>query len=118
MLRIYTLSNCDTCRSALKWLRARNIEFEERAIRETPPSPAELREMLQAKNGEFRPLFNRAGRDYRDQKLAEKMPTMTASAALLLLAENGNLVRRPFVLGDGVALVGFDEEAWEKAFAR
>jgi arsenate reductase len=118
MLRIYTLSNCDTCRNALKWLRARNIEFEERAIRETPPSPAELRTMLQAKNGEFRPLFNTAGRDYRDQKLGEKMPTMTASAALLLLAENGNLVKRPFLIGDGVALVGFSEEAWKTAFAR
>lgn len=118
MLRIYTLSNCDSCRAALKWLKERNIEFEERAIRETPPSPAELREMLQAHNGEFRPLFNRAGTAYREQKLAEKMPTMTASAALLLLAENGKLVRRPFVLGNGVALVGFDEEAWGKAFAK
>ena len=118
MLKIYTLSNCDSCRNALKWLKARNIEFEERAIRETPPSPAELREMLKAYNGEFRPLFNRAGAAYREQKLAGKMPTMTASAALLLLAENGSLVRRPFVIGDGVALVGFDEEAWGKAFAR
>ena len=118
MLKIYTLSNCDTCRSALKWLRARGIEFEERAIRETPPSPAELREMLQAKNGEFRPLFNTAGRDYRDQKLADKMPGMTASGALLLLAENGNLVKRPFVVGDGIALVGFDEKAWGLAFQK
>ena len=118
MLKIYTLSNCDTCRTALKWLRERGVEFEERAIRETPPSPAELREMLQAKKGEFRPLFNTAGRDYRDQKLAEKMPQMTASGALLLLAENGNLVKRPFVIGDGVALVGFDEEVWTTVFAK
>jgi arsenate reductase len=118
MLKVYTLSNCDTCRRAVKWLQARGVEFEERAIRETPPSPAELREMLKANNGEIRPLFNTAGRDYREQKLGEKMPAMTASAALLLLAENGNLVKRPFVLGDGIALVGFDEEAWTTAFTR
>ena len=117
-LRVYTLSNCDTCRRAVKWLRERCIEFEERAIRETPPSPAELRTMLQACDGEFRPLFNTAGRDYREQKLGEKMPTMSASAALLLLAENGNLVKRPFVVGDGVALVGFNEGTWKTAFGR
>lgn len=118
MLKIYTLSNCDTCRAALKWLRAHGIEFEERAIRETPPSPEDLRAMLAAHGGDFRLLFNRAGRDYREQKLAEKMPTLTASGALLLLAENGNLVRRPFVIGDGIALVGFDEGAWARAFGK
>jgi arsenate reductase len=118
MLRIYTLSNCDTCRAALKWLRARKIEFEERAIRETPPSPEELRTMLAAYDGQIRPLFNTAGRDYREQKLSEKMPTLSASAALLLLAENGNLVKRPFLIGNGVARVGFDEESWAKALVK
>jgi arsenate reductase len=115
-LKVYTLSNCDTCRRAVKWLKARDIAFEERAIRETPPSPSELRAMLAAHGGKFRPLFNTAGREYRALKLSEKMPTMTPSAALLLLAENGSLVKRPFVVGDGVALVGFDEEAWSAAF--
>ena len=115
-LKVYTLSNCDTCRRAVKWLRARGIAFEERAIRETPPSPSELRRMLAAHDGAFRPLFNTAGREYRALKLAEKIPKMTASAALLLLAENGSLVKRPFAVGDGVALVGFDEEAWTSAF--
>ena len=38
MVRIYTYSKCDTCRRALRFLRERNVEFEEIAIRETPPS--------------------------------------------------------------------------------
>lgn len=112
MLKIYTLSNCDSCRAATKWLRAHAIAFEERAIRETPPSPAELRTMLTAHDREIRKLFNTAGRDYRDQKLAEKLPGMTESAAIALLAGNGNLVKRPFLIGSGVARVGFDEAAW------
>ena len=112
MLTIYTLSNCDTCRAATKWLRAQGIAFEERAIRETPPSPAELRTMLAAHGGEIRKLFNTAGRDYREQKLGEKLPAMTAATAIALLAANGNLVKRPFLIGPGVARVGFDEAAW------
>ena len=112
MLKIYTLSNCDTCRAATKWLRAQGIAFEERAIRETPPSLAELRVMLAAQEGELRKLFNTSGRDYREQKLGEKLPALTSAAALALLAANGNLVKRPFLIGAEVALVGFDATAW------
>jgi len=27
-------------------------------------------------------------------------------------------VKRPFLIGDGIALVGFDEEAWTKVFRK
>lgn len=117
-LRIYTLSNCDTCRKAVKWLRARGVGFEERAIRETPPSVAELRTMLASTGGELRKLCNTSGGDYRAQKLGEKLPSLTEAAALTLLAGNGNLVKRPFATGGGVALVGFDEAVWAAAFAK
>lgn len=112
MLRIYTLSNCDSCRAATKWLRAHDVAFEECAIREAPPSAAELRTMLAAHGGEIRKLFNTAGRDYREQKLGEKLPGITETAAIALLAGNGNLVKRPFLIGPRVARVGFDEAAW------
>ena len=118
MLRIYTLANCDTCRAATKWLRANGIAFEERAIRETPPSTAELRTMLAAQDGALRKLFNTAGRDYREQKLGDKLPTLSETAALELLAGNGNLVKRPFLVGKGVARVGFDESAWAATLLR
>ncbi len=112
MLKVYTLSNCDSCRAATKWLRGQGIAFAERAIRETPPSAAELRTMLAAHGGEIRKLFNTAGRDYREQKLGEKLGQMSESAAMALLAGNGNLVKRPFLIGPGAARVGFDEAAW------
>ena len=111
-LKVYTYANCDTCRRAVKWLRAQGLAFDERPIRETPPTPAELRTMLAAQGGELRRLFNTSGKDYREQKLGEKLPALGEAAALALLAGNGNLVKRPFLLGGGVALVGFDESAW------
>jgi arsenate reductase (glutaredoxin) len=115
MLKVYTYANCDTCRRAVKWLRGRELGYEERAIRETPPGPAELRKMLAAQGGEIRKLFNTSGRDYRELKLGEKLPAMSEAAALTLLAGNGNLVKRPFLLGPDAALVGFDEKAWTAA---
>ena len=114
-LIIYTYANCDTCRRAVKWLRARGTAFVEKPIRETPPSAKELRAMLSAQGGELRRLFNASGRDYREQGLGEKLPTLAEGQALALLTENGNLVKRPFLLGPGVGLVGFNEETWTAA---
>lgn len=118
MLTIYTLSNCDTCRAAVKWLRQRKVAFEERAIRETPPTREELKRALATPGGELRRLFNLSGREYREQKLAEKLPALSESAALGLLAGNGSLVKRPFLVGDTWALAGFDEEKWSAALGR
>jgi arsenate reductase len=114
-LKIYTYAHCDTCRKAVKWLRAHELAFAEHPIRETPPTPAELRAMLAAHGGELRRLFNTSGRDYRELKLGEKLPAMGEAEALALLAGNGNLVKRPFLLGPGVALTGFSEPAWAAA---
>ena len=116
--KLYTYANCDTCRRAGKWLRAHDLGFDELPIRETPPSPAELRTMLAAHGGEMRRLFNTSGRDYREQKLGEKLPALSEPAALALLAGNGNLVKRPFLLGGRVALVGFDESTWASALLK
>ncbi|MGH7959553.1 MAG: arsenate reductase family protein [Opitutaceae bacterium] len=115
MLKIYTLSNCGTCRAATKWLRNRGVAFKEVAIRETPPTLPELRKMLSAHTGELRRLFNTSGQDYREQKLADKLPAISEDAALALLAGNGRLVKRPFLIGNGVALVGFNEKRWAAA---
>lgn len=120
-LVVYTYSGCDTCRRAVKWLRAHDIAFTEKPVRETPPSPAELRTMLARLGGAgaLRRLFNTSGQDYRAQKLGDKLPTLGESAALALLAANGNLVKRPFALGAGprgeVGLVGFKEDEWTAA---
>ena len=118
-LTVYTYANCDTCRRAVKWLRAHGIELDEKPIRETPPTAAELRTMLARLGGPgaLRKLFNTSGVDYRVQKLGEKLPVLSETEALALLAGNGNLVKRPFVLGSGadakgVGLVGFDEAVW------
>ena len=113
MLKIYTYAKCSTCRKAVKFLRDHHIQFEEVPIRETPPSLAELKLMLEGRS--LKALFNTSGLDYKALGLSGKLPAMSEAEALGLLAKNGNLVKRPFVLGKDVRLVGFDEEAWESA---
>lgn len=109
---LYTYSSCDTCRKAVKWLRAEGIDFHEKPIRETPPTLPELQRMLKFQEGNLKRLFNTAGRDYRAMGLAETFPDLSEREALALLANNGNLIKRPFFLAERVGLVGFEETAW------
>lgn len=115
MLKAYTYANCDTCRKAVKFLKAHDISFTEIPIREMPPSKKELREMLSAQGSNLHKLFNTAGRDYREQGLSARLPQMSEAEAIELLASNGNLVKRPFVIGPGIHLVGFEETSWKAA---
>ena len=114
MLTIYTYAKCSTCRDAVKWLQAHKLAFDERPIRETPPSLSELRQMLATYDGQLRKLFNSSGLVYRAQKLSERLPAMTEKAALELLTLNGSLVKRPFVISKNAAIVGFDPETWSE----
>lgn len=120
-LTVYTYKSCDACRKAAKWLAARGIAFEERPIRDTPPSAAELRTMLAHLGGERRRLCNSSGADYRAEKLGDVVDTLSEADFLARLAANGNLVKRPFLLRTAapgaptLGLVGFNEAAWSAA---
>lgn len=103
---------CSTCQKALKWLEANQVEFEERAIVEDNPTYEELKEW-HAKSGlPLKKFFNTSGNIYKEMKLKDKLPEMSEDEQLKLLATNGMLVKRPFVVGDDYVLTGFKEKDW------
>lgn len=113
-MKIYTYAGCSTCKKALKWLDAHGISYENLPIRERPPTQKELKTMLGYLGGDRQRLFNTSGQDYRALGLKDTLPSMSDAEAMKILAGNGNLVKRPFLLGDGFGLVGFKEE-WAAA---
>ena len=114
-LTIYAYAKCQSCQKAIKWLEARRIPHSVVPIREQPPKPAELKAMIKHVDGDIGRLFNRSGSDYRTLGLSDKLKDMPEAEAIKLLAANGNLVKRPFVLTTRVGLVGFDPATWAKA---
>ena len=114
-MKVYIYEKCGTCRKALKWLDERGIEYQTVSIRETPPSKTVLKKMLKAKDGQRKKLFNTSSKDYREPEVKDRLPSLSTDEAIALLASRGNLVKRPFVLSDDVALVGFKEDEWEAA---
>lgn len=114
--RFFSYKACGTCRKAKNWLAEQSIEVEEIAIRETPPGIDDFQAAL--KSGySLKALFNSSGGDYRELGMKEKLPSLSESEALALLQSRGNLVKRPFLVTEKGALVGFKLAEWERFFA-
>ena len=111
-MKIYQYPKCSSCRKAINFLKENAVTFEDINIVETPPALTELQQMLSAL-GNVKKLFNSSGLQYRELGLKDKLPGMSDEEALSLLASNGMLIKRPFLLGDNIALVGFKEAVWK-----
>jgi arsenate reductase len=97
----------------LKFLDNSKVTYEKVPIVETPPTKAELKKMLALQGGNLKKLFNTSGEVYRAMKIGERLPSMSESEALDLLASNGKLIKRPFALAGDKGLVGFNEDEWK-----
>ncbi len=114
-LKVYHYPKCSSCRKAIKFLTAEGLDFQAVDIVEQPPDKQELRAMLKHQGGAVRKLFNTSGLVYREMGLRDRLPSMAADEAIVLLAQHGKLVKRPFLLTEETGLVGFREDEWRSA---
>jgi arsenate reductase len=108
---LYIYAKCSTCQKAVRFLE-KNKSVTTKEITVTPPSIVELKLMLKLQNGQLKKLFNTSGNMYKEMHLSQKLDLISEDEALELLSKNGMLVKRPFLLGDGFGLVGFNEDRW------
>ncbi len=113
-LTVYQYPKCSTCRKALAWLEKQGIAFDKIDIVTSPPSRAVLEKAAKAAGVSVKKMFNVSGESYRSGGFKDRLPEMTDADAFAALAKDGKLIKRPLVVGDRLALVGFDEGVWKK----
>ena len=113
-MKVFQYRACSTCRKAVKWLDEHQVSYQAVPIVEAPPSVAELQKVLELTGLEVKKLFNTSGEVYRADGYSERLKTMSTAQALAALATNGKLVKRPLVLDDTFAIVGFSEAQYTK----
>lgn len=104
---------CSTCQKAKKWLEANGVIFEDRHIKENNPTIEELKAWHEKSGLPLKRFFNTSGMLYRELQLKDKLPTMSEEEQFELLASDGMIVKRPILVGDDFALVGFKEAEWK-----
>jgi arsenate reductase len=113
MIKFICYPKCTTCQKAKKWLDKNGIDYELRDIKNDNPTETELFEWYKKSGLPIRKFFNTSGILYKELDLKNKLPEMTEEEMIKLLATDGMLVKRPLVIGDDFALVGFKETEWE-----
>ncbi len=111
---VYIHPKCTTCKKALQFLQSRSCVVKDITV--TPPTRAELEQMLKLYGGNVKKLFNTSGIQYRELGLSEKLKDMSVNEALELLSGNGMLVKRPFLIDKDIGLVGFNEKDWIRSW--
>ncbi len=113
MITVYHYPACGSCKKAKKWLEDHQVEARWVHIVDAPPSVKVLKKALELSGLPINKFFNTSGQVYRQGDYKTKLKTMSEAEALQELAEHGKLIKRPLLISDELALVGFKEENYE-----
>ncbi len=105
---------CSTCMKAKKWLEEKEIEFEQRDIKEEKPTAEELKTWWRKSGLPLKRFFNTSGKLYKEMQLKDRIPNMSEDEQIELLASDGMLVKRPILVQNEKVLVGFKEKEWQE----
>ena len=103
---------CSTCQKAQNWLDEQGVSYEVRHIKEANPTAEELLHWQTLSGLPMTRFFNSSGQLYRQMGLKDRLPGMSEQEMAALLATDGMLVKRPLLVGEDFALVGFREKEW------
>ena len=112
-VKVYCYNKCSTCRKALQWLEAKEIPHTVLDVKTDHPDEETLRRLYEKSGLPLKRFFNTSGIQYREQELSKKLPAMSETEQLRLLASDGMLVKRPLLVGEDFVLTGFREGEWE-----
>ncbi|MBR5121131.1 MAG: arsenate reductase family protein [Oscillospiraceae bacterium] len=113
MLKFICYPRCTTCQKAQKFLDEKGVKYELINIKEQNPTEDELKEYLRLSGLPLKRFFNTSGLLYKSLNLREKLPEMSQSEQISLLATDGMLVKRPILVTNSSVLVGFKQEEWK-----
>ncbi|SJN38951.1 a glutathione-dependent thiol reductase [Vibrio casei] len=111
MLTMYGIPNCDTIKKAKKWLEAEGIEYQFHDYRKDGINEALVSTFFNKFDWEM--VLNRRGTTFR-QLTDEQKLNINEKTALALLTEQPAMIKRPILLSDTVALIGFKAAQYEE----
>jgi len=109
-MKVYGITNCNTVKKALDWLKAHNVAYEFQDFKKLGVSMDKLNEW-DAK-ASYEKFMNKQGLTYKQLDPAVKEGIKTKDDALQLLQQKTSMIKRPVIEKDGFLYFGFNEEAY------
>ncbi|WLR49770.1 Spx/MgsR family RNA polymerase-binding regulatory protein [Bacillus tianshenii] len=108
-ITFYTYPSCTSCRKTKAWLKAHNVDVDERHIFRQPPNEQELRHILTMTTEGVDEILAKRSQEYRELDMnIEELPL---SELMQLLQEKPRLLRRPILMKDDQLVIGYNAAA-------
>ncbi len=103
-MKLYGLKNCDSCRKALKWLKAVGQDVEFVDVRGAEMARVDVERVVAAAGWQV--ALNRKSATWRALGEADRM-VESDQAAVALITAHPAVMKRPVIDVDGEIIVGF-----------
>ena len=110
MITVFGISNCDTIKKTLKWLKDNQLEFEFHDYRKQGISITLINTLLE--QFEIQSLINRRGTTWRKLPDSSK-ENLDRELAIDLMSSQPAIIKRPIICCSGNWLIGFNKDTLE-----
>lgn len=115
-MKVYGITNCNTVKKALDWLKANNVDYEFHDFKKLGVSEGKLKEWNQ-KAG-YEKFLNKQGLTWKQLDPQIKESIKTPGDALKLLQQKTSMIKRPVIEDGGFLFFGFDEKTYRDHFKK
>lgn len=110
-MKVYGITNCNTVKKGIEWLKQNKLEFEFHDYKKKGISREKLADWIKTFGWEN--LINKKGTTWRKLSPEEQQKVVDADSAIALMMEKPSVIKRPIIETEGKLLIGFDEEEYK-----
>lgn len=114
MLIIYGIKNCDTMKKAFKWLDEHHIKYQFHNYKTDGLTPNTLQSLLNVIDWQI--LLNTKGTTWRKLDESIRHTITNESNAKQIMLEYPSIIKRPVIIQNNKALVGFSNDSYQQFF--
>jgi len=116
MINLYGITNCNTVKKALDWLKANEIAYTFHDFKKKGTTLEKL-DAWAAQVG-WEALLNKRGTTWKQLPVEIQQGIQNKEAAFELILQKTSVTKRPVLESNQGILLGFDEEAYATYFAK
>lgn len=116
MVRFFGYKKCSTCRKAEKALEEMGIAYKFYDITINPPEEKVLRKIIKNSGLETKKAFNTSGVQYKSENWKDKIKDFDENSMIKALVGQGKLMKRPMVINEEKATIGYQEEIFKNTW--
>jgi Spx/MgsR family transcriptional regulator len=115
-MKVYGITNCNTVKKALDWLKANQVPYEFHDFKKLGASPEKLNDW--DKKAGYENFMNKQGLTWKQLDPQIKESIQTKADALQLLQQKTSMIKRPVIEDGDFLFFGFDEAVYEQHFGK